>query len=187
MHRLKFSGWRDVAPAFASAIEAAGLVPEVDAATWVPLARARLAERGYDQARVLAEALGRRTGIPTRQFLRRTVASGPQARRSGPDRREALRGAFQVVRPPPARILLVDDVLTTGATAAACAEALTAAGATHVHLVAAARSFAGAVSGARTGPPGAGRAERPGSGEVARAYTRAGSRPGLWLPGDHPR
>ena len=171
VHRLKFSGWRDVASALADAMVATADPVEADAVTWVPLARRRRAERGYDQARALATAVARRSGVPARRLLRRPVASGSQARRGGADRREAVQGAFVPARAAPARVLLVDDVLTTGATAAACAEALAAAGAREVVVLAAARSL-------RTP---ALRASRGG------AYPQTGPRPGLWLPGDPPR
>ena len=176
MHRLKFSGWRDVAAALADAIAACDPIPPVDVITWVPLARRRLAERGYDQARALAIGLARRSGIPARRLLRRAVSTGPQARRRGRERREAMRGAFVATKPAPARVLLVDDVLTTGATAAACAEVLAAAGARRVHLVTAARSFHGPEAGSRA-------LRGPGP----RAYPHVGPRPGLWLPGEPPR
>jgi ComF family protein len=171
VHRLKFSGWRDVAGALAAAMAAAGPLPPVDVITWVPLARARRAERGYDQARALATALGRRTGVPARRLLRRTVATQPQATRSGEERRVAMQGAFEATGPVPASVLLVDDVLTTGATMAAAAEALRDAGARAVHARVAARSLPRA-------------ALRP---RAPSAYPRAGSRSGLWLPGDSPR
>ena len=177
VHRVKFSGWRDVAAALADAIVAAAEPPQVDVITWVPLAKRRLAERGYDQARALAAGLGRRTGVPVRRLLRRPIASSPQAQRRGRERREGMRGAFVATGTAPGRVLLVDDVLTTGATAAACAEALAAAGARRVHLVTAARSF----HGPSGGPV---RALR---GPARRAYPQLGSRPGLWLPGDPPR
>lgn len=161
IHRLKYKGWRGVGAALAGAMVLAGPIPHTDVVTWVPLARRRLAERGYDQARVLAVEAGRQLERPVAGLLRRRLSTGPQAQRSGAERRSALEGAFEAGRHPvPERVLLIDDVLTTGATAAACAGALRAAGAREVHLLAAARSFAGS------------------------AYTRAGPRPGLWLPGD---
>jgi ComF family protein len=161
IHRLKYRGWRGVGAALAAAMVLGGPLPHTDVITWVPLARRRLAERGYDQARLLATEAGRQLERPVTGLLRRRVSTGPQAKRSGTERRSALQGAFEAGRRPvPERVLLVDDVLTTGATAAACAEALQVAGAREVHLLAAARSFAGS------------------------AYTRAGPRPGLWLPGD---
>jgi ComF family protein len=167
IHRLKFSGWRGVASALADAMVAIG-PPSADAVTWVPLARRRLAERGYDQARALAGAVGARLDMPVVRLTCRSVATAPQARRPGEERRVAMRGAFQPVpraAQPPRRVILVDDVLTTGATAAACADALTRSGVHEVVVLTAARAFAG------RGP----------------GYTRTGSQPGLWLPGDLPR
>ena len=84
-----------------------------------------------------------------------------------------MRGSFDATRAVPERILLVDDVLTTGATAAACAQALSTAGARRIHLVTAARSFHDLVPALRV--PG------------GRAYPATGPRPGLWLPGEPPR
>jgi ComF family protein len=169
IHRLKFTGWRDVAAALAAAVAACDGQAPADVITWAPLSRRRLAERGYDQARALAVALAHETGTPVVRLLRRTVATGPQARRRGADRREAMRGAFTASGAVPPRVLLVDDVLTTGATAAACAEALRASGAHEVHVAVAARAVRALPSAA----PG--------------AYPRVGPRPGLWLPGDVPR
>ena len=140
IHRLKFAGWRDVAAALAAAIVAPPGLPAADVVTWVPLGRRRLSERGYDQARALAVALGHQLDLPVTRLLRRTSSTGPQARLGGAARREAMRGAFAPVGGCPALVLLVDDVLTTGATAAACAEALVEGGATQVHLAAAARA-----------------------------------------------
>jgi predicted amidophosphoribosyltransferase len=167
IHRLKFSGWRSVADALADAMVALG-PPPADAVTWVPLARTRLVARGYDQARVLARAVAARTGVPAVPLLRRTTDTGSQARRRGGDRRAAMRGAFRPSgRPAPPTVLLVDDVLTTGATAAACAHALREAGALEIDLVTAARAFSGSLPPRYTPP--------------------TGPRPGLWLPGDVPR
>lgn len=155
-----------MAAALADAMVAVG-PPVADAITWVPLARRRLVERGYDQARALAVAVGVRLDLPVVRLAHRVLATGPQARRTGEERRVAMKGAFQPTRlSAPTSVLLIDDVLTTGATAAACAEAVVEAGARQVTLLAAARAFA--------------RPEEPG-------YTRLGSQPGLWLPGDLPR
>jgi competence protein ComFC len=142
VHRLKFSGWRGVGEALAAALAALG-PPPAEAVTWVPLAPRRRAERGFDQARVLARALARELDLPAVTFVRRTKATAPQARRSREERLEAMADAFACIprRPAPARLLLVDDVLTTGATASACAAALLDAGAREIHLLTACRSF----------------------------------------------
>jgi len=149
--RLKFAGWRSGAAAFAPWMEEA-LLDEPPLApswrryswsvvTWVPLGRRRRRERGFDQAEALARAVARRLGLPVVRLLERVVETGPQARRSGAERREALRGAFRARARPPPWVVLVDDVLTSGATAGECAQALRIAGAVDVGLVTAARSL----------------------------------------------
>jgi ComF family protein len=142
--KLKFAGWRAVADALASAM-ASCEPPPADVITWVPLARRREAERGYDQARALSGAIARRIGVPAAPLLRRTRTTPPQAKRAAAERRAALAGAFRSIRSAPDRVLLVDDVLTTGATAAACAGALRDAGAREVVLLTATRAFSGSL------------------------------------------
>lgn len=143
---VKFSGWSSLAPVFAGAMAEAladaleGWSPR--AISWVPLAPRRAAKRGYDQARLLAYALARILALRPVGLLSRVRETPPQARRGAEERRRALQGAF-VARPSPPDVLLVDDVLTTGATAAACAEALARLGASRVVLVTAARSLGG--------------------------------------------
>lgn len=97
----------------------------------MPLHPSRWAQRGYNQAEELARTLARELGLPLRPgWLRRRRPTRPQARLTRGQRLHNLRGAFaaRLPRPAPAAILLVDDVLTTGATAAAAALALQAAG-----------------------------------------------------------
>lgn len=165
VHALKFKGWREVAAALARAmVEVAP--PGSDAVTWVPLSRRRLAERGFDQARVLAEAVGRAISLPVLGLARRATDTAPQARRGGTDRRAAMEDAFRSAGTAPSRVLLVDDVLTTGATAAACTRALRGAGAREVLLLTAARAARGALPA---------------------RYTRDGLTPGsVVAPGDVP-
>ena len=159
---LKFDGWRSVAEALGRAM-AATAATGPDAVTWVPLSTRRRAGRGYDQARALAAVVSRTAGIPLRPLLVRTRDTDPQTARRGQERRAAMGGAFRGVGRAPPRVLLVDDVLTTGATAAACARALQAAGAEEVHVLTAARAVSGRLP--------------------ARCYARVGSRSSLWLPG----
>ena len=99
----------------------------------VPLHRARRRERGYNQAEALAESLADRIGVPRLAgALERLRPTAPQARLGPAARRANLAGAFRACRPEwlaGRNVLIVDDVLTTGATLEACFDALTRAGA----------------------------------------------------------
>ena len=113
----------------------------------VPLSPDRLRERGFNQAAVLAGALARVARLPLDEWsLARTVHTARH--RAGMDeraRRESVQDAFAVRRPrliENERVLLVDDVFTTGSTVSACAAALTAAGAEAVFVLTLARPFA---------------------------------------------
>lgn len=143
---LKFAGVHALAGHLSAAIVEVCSEVEADVVTWVPLSRRRRSRRGFDQAEVLARQVGARLGVPVVRLLVRTRDARSQARRSGADRRAALHGAFRSNgRPAPGRVLLVDDVLTTGSTAAECAGVLKQTGAALVTLAAAARSLGGAV------------------------------------------
>src|SRR5207237_6401269 len=98
-------------------------------------------ERGFNQAALLAERLARVLGVPLRQrWLARTRATVPQTALSATERRVNVRGAFVAsTSAAGADVVLVDDVLTTGATAAECARALRAAGARSVGVLTVAR------------------------------------------------
>lgn len=110
----------------------------------VPLHVARLRERGFNQALLLARALGRRRGLPVLPtVLGRTRATRGQPGLRADARRRNLAGAFAVADASAVagrHVILVDDVLTTGATADACAAALLAAGATRVDVYTAGRA-----------------------------------------------
>jgi len=110
----------------------------------VPLAPARLAERGYNQAWELARRLATRIDRPAQAGLLRRPRSGPrQARLDRQARRRNLRGSFEVVDPQALagrRLVLVDDVLTTGATAVEATRSLMRAGAAAVQVWALART-----------------------------------------------
>jgi ComF family protein len=110
-------------------------VPRPDALVPLPLHRARLRARGFDQTLELARSLARALALPLRDdLLVRARATDPQSRLDAAARRRNLRGAFTVRGdgPWPAHVALVDDVMTTGATLHAAAAALRRAGVARV-------------------------------------------------------
>ena len=143
---LKFRGATGVAGPIAAQMVAGrppGFPPAGAALVPVPLHPARARRRGYNQAERIAAELARRTGLPLADCLRRRGAGAArQVGRGRSERLTAIAGAVEL-RPgrgcPPAA-LLVDDVVTTGATLAACAAALRKTGAEGVQAIAYART-----------------------------------------------
>lgn len=102
----------------------------------VPLHKRRLLERGVNQARLLADALSVRTGIPVREALVRVQYHTPQSKtRTRKERSENVRGVFRCDADVKGqRLLLIDDVRTSGSTAAECARVLKEGGAEKIGL-----------------------------------------------------
>lgn len=116
-----------------------------DFLTWVPISPLRRLTRGYDQVELLALAVGRELDMEPVQTLKKVRNNRPQSRIAGQAQRKAnVLGVYRAVDPDRLagkRILLLDDIITTGATAGECARVLLTAGAKEVHCgcVAAAR------------------------------------------------
>lgn len=113
--------------------------PDVDAITYVPGDRDRTLWRGLNSAQALAVALAARWELPLVEPLARTRRVGRQRGLSRKARRTNVRGAFLAASPVPSRIVLVDDVYTTGATVGAAATELRRAGARAIDVVTLAR------------------------------------------------
>lgn len=138
---LKLRGQRAYAEplvrAAAHAVRRLGL--RGDLLTWVPCRPSDLRRRGYDHAEVLARGLARELGLRARPLLGRTGSSIDQTSLGRTARLANLSGGFQS-RPSPRQVVLVDDLVTTGATASACGRALREGGAAAVELVAICRA-----------------------------------------------
>jgi ComF family protein len=140
----KFHGFDTLAEPMGRRIAAAARergFEDADAVVPVPSTRTRNQERGYDPAVLLARAVARALGRPVESLLKRTRETVAQSRLAAARRRANVAGAFAAARRTRGRrVLLVDDVVTTGATVRAAAEALAAAGATRVHVASFART-----------------------------------------------
>lgn len=113
-----------------------------DCITWVPTSKMRERKRGYDQAQVLAEELGKLLDMPVCGMLRRALNTKPQSRQLTREQRVANTiGVFEVADTSAMdkRILLVDDISTTGSTISECARMLKTAGASKIYGIALAK------------------------------------------------
>jgi ComF family protein len=140
VHALKYGGWRIAARPMAAAMarECAGSLRGVEALVPVPLGRVRRRERGHNQAAVLAAALGERLGVRSiEDALVRSRETKTQTALAPLARRRNVSGAFRAGgrRLDGLHVAMVDDVLTTGATLGAAAEALAASGAARIGAV----------------------------------------------------
>jgi predicted amidophosphoribosyltransferase len=139
VHAWKERGLRHLAAEAAELVTEQLPPPDVEALTFVPADRGRRLERGHNPAERLALELAEAWGLPCLRLLERT--RGGRQRGSSATERRTVRGAFRATASSPRRIAVIDDVYTTGATAAAVATALRKAGARRVDAIAFARAL----------------------------------------------
>jgi predicted amidophosphoribosyltransferase len=139
VHAWKERGLRRLASEAARLVAERLPPPEVDALSFVPADRGRRLARGHNPAERLALELAAAWELPCLPLLERT--RGGRQRGSSAAERRTMRGVFRATGPAPRSIAVVDDVYTTGATAAAAASALRAAGARRVEAIAFARTL----------------------------------------------
>lgn len=139
IHNYKYNGRKGMASTFgglmAQQVKLSGW-PEIEAIVPVPLHHSRLSERGYDQALLLAQVVAAELRLPLKKALLRKSATPSQTKLFARERWENVSQAFELAagQALPARLLLVDDLLTTGATAHFAAQTLLAGGAKEVYL-----------------------------------------------------
>ncbi|MEM8621235.1 MAG: phosphoribosyltransferase family protein [Actinomycetota bacterium] len=148
---LKYRNRRQVARHLAGCIVnrllVSGQVDRIDVVTWAPTSRRRRRERGFDQGELLARYVARQLGRPVRPLLQRLETEA----QTGRTRRERIAGVHFIAHPAAsgATVLVIDDVVTTGATLDAAAEALYQSGAEWVRTCAVAATPAPVVAAER--------------------------------------
>ena len=148
IHELKFQGRRTLvqllAPLLADVFFESWQREDFDFLTDVPLHPSRRRERGFNQAELLCRALAQIIGLPKFESMRRTASTRSQVGLSDAQRLENVRNVFNcahIDRVAGKRILLVDDVMTTGATVASAAQTLIDAGAKKISILTVARAI----------------------------------------------
>jgi ComF family protein len=139
IHRFKFNGNTAYASAFGELLASCiyeQLDEEYDLMTWVPVSRDRYRKRGYDQSQLLAQEAARRLGRELTPVLKKKRGVTAQSRQTDKESRKVnIAGAFRVLDKAAVegqRILLIDDIVTTGSTLSECAKCLLMAGADKV-------------------------------------------------------
>lgn len=145
--RYKFGGCRSYHHAFGKLLASCiyeELEGQYDLITWVPLDRRRRRKRGYDQSMLLAKSACAALGHPLVSTLRKKPGIRAQSQTGSPEKRRAnIAGAYEVLDPTLVdgkRILIIDDIITTGSTLSECAKTLLLAGADDVLCASLARS-----------------------------------------------
>ena len=145
--RYKFYNARSYAKPFGRLLAMKLLSQETDGIqliTWVPVSFRRRLRRGFDQSQLLAQAIARELGVPAVATLIKTRHTTPQSViREDAARRANVLGAYRIKDPALVQgktILLIDDIVTTGATVSECAKILLTAGARQIHCAALAAS-----------------------------------------------
>ena len=135
--------WKSLGMLLAARVRSALPADAFDAVVPVPLHRLRLRERGFDQSLLLAEAVSRATGKPVTKALVRTRHTPSLTRQSRAQRKKTVSGAFELRRKADIagkKLLIVDDVMTSCATAAECARVLKGGGAKQIAVAVVARA-----------------------------------------------
>lgn len=138
LHRYKFGNARHYAPAYGRllAMRIQRDLPRAEVVTWVPVSAARRRSRGYDQVELLAKAVSPELGIPAEGLLEKFRDNQANSGlKTSAERRANVLGVYRAVQPERIRgkrVLLLDDIVTTGATASECARVLLIAGAEEV-------------------------------------------------------
>lgn len=147
LHRFKFCSRPDYAEVYGPvlAMKLRQRFPDAQLLTWVPVSDARLKKRGYDQSELLAKSAARELGLSAERLLEKYRDNPAQ---SGLDsasaRRDNVRDVYRVCGDAAGkRIVLIDDILTTGATAGECVRLLRQAGAERLYLAAVASGRSG--------------------------------------------
>ncbi len=147
LHRFKFGGCTGYAKAYAPYVadcirDAFGA--EFDVLSFVPISRKRMHRRGYDQSALMAKAVGKELSIQPIRVLKKIRNNPPQSRTGAADKRRSnVSGVYAAYHPEcfaGKRVLLLDDIVTTGATLSECARTLGLAGAEKVLCACVARS-----------------------------------------------
>ena len=137
--RFKFNGRQGYAETYAELIKPCvdrNIDRKIDMVSWVPVSRKRLRKRGYDQAKLIAEALSELLDVPCVQTTEKVRDNKAQSGIDGAEKRRAnVMGVYKAISGSASgkTVLLVDDIITTGATISECARTLLMAGAESVY------------------------------------------------------